>query len=66
MDLLASKNEGLKHFEDIVKVYKGIWVFEHPKAKEYLEKNIHYAYGPEEVRGQMEFQKLLKEEGLIL
>ncbi len=66
MDLLASKNEGLKYFEDIVKIYKGIWVFEHPKAKEYLEKNISYAYGPEEVRGQMEFQKLLKEEGLIL
>ena len=23
MDLLASKNEGLKHFDDIVKAYKG-------------------------------------------
>ena len=66
MDLLASKNEGMKHFEDIVKVYKGMWVFDHPKAKEYLEKNIHYAYGPEEVKGQLEFQKLLKEEGLML
>ena len=66
MDLLASKNEGLKHFDEIVKGYKGIWVFEHPKAKEYLEKNVHYAYGPEEVRGQLEFQRLLKEEGLIL
>jgi chorismate dehydratase len=66
MDLLAAKNEGVKHFDEIVKGYKGIWVFEHPKAKEYLEKNVHYAYGPEEVRGQMEFQKLLKEEGLII
>jgi chorismate dehydratase len=66
MDLLACKNEGLKHFDEIVKGYKGIWVFEQPKLKEYLEKNIHYAYGPEEVKGQLEFQKLLKEQGLIL
>jgi chorismate dehydratase len=66
MDLLASKNEGLKHFDEIVKGYKGIWVFEQAKAKEYLEKNVHYAYGPEEVKGQLEFQKLLKEEGLII
>ncbi len=66
MDLLASKNEGLKRFDDVVKVYKGIWTYEHPKFKEYLEKNISYAYGPEEVKGQIEFQKLLKEHNLII
>jgi len=66
MDLLACKNEGLKHFEEIANSHPGIWVFEKTKAKEYLEKNIHYAYNPEEVKGQLEFQKLLKEEGLLL
>jgi len=65
-DLMNAHNEGVKHFDEIVKNYKGIWVFEHPKAKEYLEKNIRYEYGPEEVKGQIEFQRLLKEEGLIL
>ena len=66
MDLLACKNEGVKHFDEISRNHKGLWVFDQPKAKEYLEKNIHYAYGPEEVRGQKEFQKFLKEEGLII
>ena len=66
MDLLASKNEGLKHFDEIVKGYKGFCAFDQPKLKDYLEKNISYAYGPEEVKGQLEFQKLLKEAGLIL
>lgn len=66
MDLKACKTEGLKHFEDVARAHKGIWVFDHPKAKEYLEKNIHYAYTAVEVQGQIEFQKLLKEEGLIL
>ena len=66
MDLLASKTEGLKHFDEIVKGYKGICAFDQPKSREYLEKNISYAYGPEEVKGQLEFQKLLKEAGLIL
>ncbi len=66
MDLLGSKNEGLKHFDEISKNHKGIWIFEQGKAKDYLERNIHYAYGPEEVKGQLEFQKLLKEEGLII
>ena len=66
MDLLASKNEGLKRFDDVVKGYKGIWTYEHPRFKEYLEKNINYAYGPEEVKGQIEFQKLLKEHNLII
>ena len=65
-DLLNAKNEGLKHFDDIANTYKGIWIFQRPQSKEYLEKNIHYAYGPEEVKGQLEFQKLLKEEGLII
>ena len=66
MDLLASKNEGIKHFQEIVDQYKGIWFFHKPQAKEYLEKNISYSYTAAEVQGQMEFQKLLKEEGLIL
>jgi len=66
MDLLACKNEGVKHYQEIVDGYHGIWVFHKPQAKEYLEKNIDYAYTPKEVQGQMEFQKLLKEEGLII
>lgn len=66
MDLLASKNEGVKHFGEIAENYHGIWVFHRPQAKEYLEKNIDYAYTPKEVQGQLEFQKLLKEEGLII
>lgn len=65
-DLLAAKNEGLKHFEEIANSYKGIWIFQRPLSKAYLEQNIHYAYGPEEVKGQLEFQRLLKEEGLII
>jgi chorismate dehydratase len=65
-DLMAAKNEGVKHYQEIVDQYKGIWVFERAKAKEYLEKYVVYEYGPEEVKGQLEFQKLLKEEGLIL
>jgi chorismate dehydratase len=66
MDLLACKTEGLKHFQEIVDQYHGIWVFHKPKAKEYLEKNIDYKYTAIEVQGQIEFEKLLKEEGLIL
>jgi chorismate dehydratase len=65
-DLLAVKTEGLKHFDEIAANYHGIWFFHRPQAKEYLEKNIVYTYGPEEVRGQKEFEKLLREEGLIL
>jgi predicted solute-binding protein len=65
-DLLASKNEGVKHFAEIAEHYPGIWVFEHSKSKEYLEKNINYSYAAEQVQGQLEFQKLLKEEGLII
>lgn len=65
-DLLASKNEGIKHFAEIAEGYKGIWVFEALKSKEYLEKNINYLYAAEQVQGQLEFQKLLKEEGLII
>jgi chorismate dehydratase len=65
-DLLASKNEGIKHFAEIAESYKGIWVFEAPKSKEYLEKNINYLYAAAQVQGQLEFQKLLKEEGLII
>ncbi len=65
-DLLAVKTEGLKHFAEIANSYPGIWIFHRPQSKEYLEKNINYNYGPEEVRGQQEFQRLLKEEGLIL
>lgn len=66
MDLLAAKTEGLKHFQEIVDNYHGIWTFHRPQAKEYLEKNIDYTYTAKEVQGQIEFQKLLKEEGLIL
>jgi len=66
MDLLAAKNEGLKHFDEISKAHKGIWVFEHAKAKAYLEGNISYTYGPEENKGQIEFQRLLQEQGLII
>ncbi len=66
MDLLACKTEGLKHFQEIVDHYKGIWVFHKPQAKDYLEKNIDYRYTAVEVQGQIEFEKLLKEEGLIL
>ncbi|HTA76226.1 MAG TPA: MqnA/MqnD/SBP family protein [bacterium] len=65
-DLLASKNEGVKHFGEIAEHYKGIWVFQQPQSKEYLEKNINYAYAAEQVQGQLEFQKLLKEEGLVI
>jgi chorismate dehydratase len=65
-DLLASKNEGVKHFAEIAERYHGIWVFQQPQSKEYLEKNIDYAYASEQVQGQLEFQKLLKEEGLII
>jgi len=65
-ELLNARNEGVKHFEETVKNYKGIWVFDHPKSKEYLEKNVSYEYMKDEVKGQLEFQRLLKEEGLIL
>ncbi len=65
-DLLASKNAGLKHLDDVVNNYHGIWTFLRPQLKQYLEKNIDYSYTPAEVKGQLEFQKLLKEEGLIL
>ncbi len=65
-DLLASKNEGLKHFEEIVHDYHGMWIFQRAELKTYLEKNIDYSYTAAEVKGQLEFQKLLKEEGLIL
>jgi chorismate dehydratase len=65
-DLLASKNEGVKHFAEIAEHYKGIWVFQQPQSKEYLEKNISYAYAAEQVQGQLEFHKLLKEEGLVI
>jgi chorismate dehydratase len=64
-DLLACRNEGVKHYQEIADSYSGIWVFHRNLAKEYLEKNIRYEYGPEEVKGQNEFQRLLKEEGLI-
>lgn len=64
-DLIKAKEEGLKHLDEIVEHYPGIWVFDRPKAKEYLQKNIRYDYGPEEVKGQLEFERLLKEEGLI-
>ncbi len=64
-DLLACRNEGVKHYQEIADGYPGIWVFRRNLSKEYLEKNIRYEYGPEEVKGQNEFQKLLKEEGLI-
>ncbi len=64
-DLLAAKNEGLKHCEEIANHYKGLWVFHRTMAKEYLEKFVRYHYGPEEVEGQLEFQRLLKEEKLI-
>jgi len=66
MDLLAAKTEGLKHFQEIVDNYHGIWLFHRPQAKEYLEKNIDYTYTAKEVQGQLEFEKLLREEGLIL
>jgi chorismate dehydratase len=64
-DLTKAKEEGLKHLDEIVEHYPGIWVFDRPKAKEYLQKNIQYDYGPEELKGQLEFERLLKEEGLI-
>ncbi len=64
-DLLACRNEGVKHYQEIVDGYSGIWVFHRNQAKEYLEKNIRYEYGPEEVKGHNEFKRLLKEEGLI-
>jgi len=64
-DLLIAKNEGLKHFTEIADQYHGIWVFKHPQSKEYLEKNINYTYSDEQVQGRLEFQKLLKEEGMI-
>jgi chorismate dehydratase len=66
MDLLAAKTEGLKHFQRIADDYPGIWVFHRPQAKAYLETNIDFSYTPREVQGQLEFQKLLKEQGLIL
>ncbi len=65
-DLLTAKNEGIKHCEEIVNQYKGLWTFHRSMAKEYLEKIVRYNYGPEEVKGQLEFQRLLKEEKLIL
>jgi len=65
-DLLASKNEGVKHFAEIAEHYHGIWVFQIPQSKEYLEKNINYSYAAEQVQGQLEFQKLLKEEGMVI
>ncbi len=66
MDLLAAKTEGLKHLAEIAENYHGIWTFHRSQAKEYLEKNIDYSYTAKEVQGQLEFQNLLKEEGLIL
>ncbi len=64
-DLLSCRNEGVKHYQEIADNYKGIWIFHHAQAKDYLEKNIRYEYGPEEAKGHQEFQRLLKEEGLI-
>ena len=55
-DLLAAKNEGVKHFEEIVDNYTGHLGVPPHQAKEYLEKNSPIRYGPEEVKGQMEFQ----------
>jgi len=63
--LMAAKNEGLKHFDDIVKAYKGFWVFDQPKLKAYLENNLAFDLGPAEMQGLMEFKNLLKEEGFL-
>lgn len=63
--LEEAKAEGLKHLDEITDQYQGIWQFKRSDAKTYLEKNIDYTYGPEEQAGRAEFQKLLKEEGLI-
>jgi predicted solute-binding protein len=63
--LLNAKNEGVKHFDEMVKDYKGFWVFEQPKLKAYLEKNVSFDLGPAEMQGLLEFKKLLTEEGLL-
>lgn len=64
-ELLDAKKEGLQHIDDIIVNYRGIWVLHRPQAKQYLEKNMNFNYGPEEIQGQLEFQRLLKEENLI-
>ncbi|HET9870817.1 MAG TPA: MqnA/MqnD/SBP family protein, partial [bacterium] len=63
--LEEAKAGGLANLEPITAGYHGIWQFKRADAKTYLEKNIDYAYGPEQREGHAEFQKLLKEEGLI-
>ncbi|HVM32100.1 MAG TPA: MqnA/MqnD/SBP family protein [bacterium] len=63
--LAEAKAEGLKHLDEILAGYHGIWQFKHADAKSYLETNIRYDYGEEEQAGQAEFRKLLKEEGLL-
>jgi len=63
--LEEAKAQGLQHLEEITNQYHGIWQFKRTDAKTYLEKNIDYNYGPAERQGHAEFQRLLKEEGLI-
>jgi predicted solute-binding protein len=63
--LLNTKNEGVKHFNEITKAYKGFSFHDRPKLMEYLEKNLLFDYGPEEVQGVLEFKRLLVEEGLL-
>jgi chorismate dehydratase len=63
--LVDAKNEGVKHFEEISKAYRGFTVFDRPKLKEYLEKNLCFDVGPAEIEGAMEFKRLLVEEGLL-
>ncbi len=63
--LEEAKAQGLQHLEEITNQYQGIWQFKRVDAKAYLEKSIDYNYGPAEQQGHAEFQRLLKEEGLL-
>jgi chorismate dehydratase len=66
VDLLDAKRQGLRHIGDIVENYPGIKNTPRALAKEYLESNINFNYGPEEIQGQLELKRLLKEEGFLL
>jgi chorismate dehydratase len=57
--LSEAKKEGVRHFDDIVKSYRGFREFDRPRLKEYLEKSLVFDFGPEEERGLSEFERLL-------
>ncbi len=63
--LSAAKREGVRRFDEIVRGYKSFRAIDHPRLREYLEKNLIFDFGPEEQRGLAEFARLLAEEKIL-